>query len=251
MNDSVLDHPLLINRYFYPRREILEQPFLIQGKQGKLSCFFKQVNKQAKTIVFFHGNGEIVNHFTDNIVPAVTALDCNILLAEYSGFGMSDGKPSFTGICEDVKNIINVVEQSHENIIVFGRSLGSLFAVHAVNLFPKIGGLIIESGIADLSERIEARIVPEAIGISTETLKAKVSEHFNQQQKLSGYKGKTLIMHAQNDADVSVSNALKLYDWAVNNKTLKIFERGNHNTIFEANHREYMKTINDFIHANF
>lgn len=139
---------------------------------------------------------------------------------------MSDGEPGLAAMLDDVRLITEASGVPPEKIIFFGRSLGSLYAVHGVFLYPQAAGLIVESGLAEPLERILVRIEPQHIGATMDSLKEAVARHLNQKRKIASFQGRLLILHTQNDDLVSVSHAENLYEWAQEPKELLIFERG-------------------------
>jgi fermentation-respiration switch protein FrsA (DUF1100 family) len=247
MNPSILDHPLVSERYFYPRNEAFENPFWVDCGDVKLSCYYRQKHPEAKTIIFFHGNGEIVADYFDLFVPVFEQMGYNLFLAEYRGYSMSTGVPGLRAMLADVEKIIKAVNLPPGKLVLFGRSIGSLYVVHGIHLFPDIAGLIIESGIAILLERLLMRVHPQEIGITLEQMEKAVNEDFNHQEKLAGYKGSTLVLHAEHDSLVHYAHGRKLYDWAPEPKTLKVFEKGDHNDIMAVNAEEYFRLIYQFL----
>ena len=177
-----------------------------------MACYYHHKYPGAKTVIFFHGNGEVVADYIDLYVPVFDQMGCNILLAEYRGYGMSTGTPALADMLEDVSSIINAVEQPPEQLILFGRSIGSLYALHGVYLFPEIAGLIIESGISNILERVMLRVTPPfRIQVSMETLEEEVKKSSTtNKNEMAGYKGATLIMHAKHDSLVNVSHGKQI-----------------------------------------
>jgi pimeloyl-ACP methyl ester carboxylesterase len=116
-------------------------------------------------------------------------MGANLLLAEFRGYGMSDGEPGLVTMLDDVRLIVEASGVPPERIIFFGRSLGSLYAMHGLSLYPQAAGLIIESGLADPLERILVRVEPRNVGASMEALQAAVKKHLNQKQKIETFKG--------------------------------------------------------------
>ena len=110
--------------------------------------------------------------------------------------------------------------------------MGSIYAVNAAACYPNAAGLVVESGVSDVLERIILRVFPEEIGVSWYAMEHYARLYFKQQTKLQYFKGKTLILHTQHDSVVDVSHARQLYTWANEPKTLHIFKQGNHNSIF-------------------
>jgi len=131
-----------------------------------------------------------------------------------------------------------------EKAIVFGRSIGSLYAIELAHRQPKIAGLIIEGGIADPAERFLTYADLAAAGLDEADVRAKVKRHFNHKQKLSGYAGPLLIMHTENDGLIDISHAERIYKWTGGSqKRLLRFRLGNHNTIMAFNRDEYFKGV--------
>lgn len=246
MND-LLNHPLISQRYFFPRRGRLSDPFMIDVEGAQLACYYHEVDPQAKTLVHFHGNGEIVDDWLDGFVEAITHMGCNCFLAEYRGYGSSTGEPLLGRMLGDVEATIVALQLPTEQLIIFGRSVGAIFALEAVRLFPQVAGLVIESGIADVRERLLLRVHPQELGVDLAAFDSIVAAHLDQQRKLAAYPGPVLIMHTRNDGLVSAQHAEKLYQWATGPSELKMFPHGNHNDIMLVNAREYFATLQRFI----
>ncbi len=244
---SPLDHPLLAERYFYPWPSRFADPFFIKGDGFRLGCRYRQIGADAPTIIHFHGNGETVADYVGDFEERIASLGANLLLAEYRGYGMSSGEPALAAMLADVSLIVEASGVDPGRIVFFGRSLGSLYAVHGASLFPQAAGLILESGIADPLERILARVEPWQVGTDHDGLREAVDRELNQREKLAAFGGRTLVMHTRNDDIVPVSHAECLYAWANEPKELLVFERGDHNTILPANEEAYFAAVAEFI----
>jgi hypothetical protein len=244
-----LDHPTLSRRYFYPWPNQFEQPFFVEGNGFRLGCRYLKVAAELPTIIHFHGNGESVADYLGDFEQRIAALGANLLLAEYRGYGMSSGEPALVAMLDDVPRIVAASGLAPERIIFFGRSLGSLYALHGAALYPGAAGLIIESGLADPLERILVRITPGEVGGTLAELQAEVDLHLDPRAKLAAFGGRVLVMHSRHDDLVSVSHAERLYAWASEPKELLIFERGDHNTILAANETAYFAAVGEFVRA--
>jgi pimeloyl-ACP methyl ester carboxylesterase len=246
-NSSCLDHPVLSERYFYPWPNRFADPFYVEGKGGRLGCRYDRGLPEALTVVHFHGNGETVGDYLGDFSGRMNALGVNLLLAEYRGYGMSDGEPGLSAMLEDIPAVVAASGADPGRLIFFGRSLGSLYAVHAALLYPDAAGLVLESAIADPLERILERVEPWQVGVSLESLRLEVDRVLNQREKLAVFSGRTLVMHARNDDLVDVSHAERLYSWANQPRELVIFARGNHNNIMEINRDNYFVHLEKFL----
>ncbi|RNC67169.1 MAG: alpha/beta hydrolase [Desulfuromonadales bacterium] len=240
---SPLNHPLLSQRYFYPWPSRFNDPFFIDGDGFRLGCRYRRISVDAPTIIHFHGNGETVADYVGDFEQRIAALGANLLLADYRGYGMSSGVPALAAMLADVELIVRSSGVDPARIIFFGRSLGSLYAVHGAGLFPHAAGLILESGIADPLERILLRVEPWQIGTDHAGLREAVDRELNQGSKLASFRGRTLVMHTRNDDLVPVPHAERLFGWANEPKELIIFERGDHNTILPANEEAYFTAV--------
>ena len=52
---SILDHPLISERYFFPRREILQRAFIVNHGEVQLACYHHSPHQDAKTVVMLYG----------------------------------------------------------------------------------------------------------------------------------------------------------------------------------------------------
>jgi pimeloyl-ACP methyl ester carboxylesterase len=243
---TIADHDIITERYFFPRRQTLPGATMVEVQDAELACFSHDKGHD-KTLVHFHGNGEIVSDYLPGFAQQLDNLGVNVFFAEYRGYGGSTGIPRLGAMLDDVEAIREAVGVPDEQIFVFGRSIGSIYAIEFAARFPDIGGLILESGIADVRERIQLRATPEELGTTSEAMEEEFHNLFDHQKKLQSYPGRTLIMHAEHDHLVHKSHAEQNAKSAAGETRLKIFERGDHNSIFHANQVEYLKTLGAFL----
>lgn len=246
-NSSILDHPALSDRLFYAWPNRFADPFIIQGKAGRLGCWYDRSFPGGFTLIHFHGNGETVTDYLEHFTGSVMALGVNLLLAEYRGYGMSEGEPKLSAMLDDIPAIVEASGAEPSRLVFYGRSLGSLFATHAASLYPGAAGLALESGIADPLERILLRVEPRHLGVTLEELRVEVDRVINQHVKLTVFRGRTLVMHTRNDDIVPFTHAVRLHEWANDPKELVLFERGDHNNIMEVNRERYYEVLGSFL----
>jgi hypothetical protein len=247
---DLLNHPLISERYFFPRVGAFASPFWVTCDDGtKLACSYHEIDPQAPTLIHFHGNGEIVDDWQGDFVELIQQMGCNVFLAEFRGYGQSGGTPQLGKILDDVIPTVKALKQPQQQLIFFGRSVGSIFALEAAAQFPHVRGLILESGVADVLERLLLRITPAELGVDQQAMQDAVDTRLNHQQKMHQFQGPVLILHTRHDGLVDVSHGQRLYDWAAEPKQLKIFEQGNHNDILFVNAREYLSLVAEFIAA--
>jgi pimeloyl-ACP methyl ester carboxylesterase len=247
---SILDHPLISARYFFPRREVLRDAFMVESGDVQLACYRHNPLPGAKTVVYFHGNGEVVAECVGLLARPFEQLGLNSFFAEYRGYGLSTGLPTLSGMLDDVPRMIRALGVPEEEMILFGRSVGSIYAIHALNHFPNVAGLVIESGIADPLERLLLRVAPEEMGVTIKELKSAVRERLNHREILERFTQPALFIHSRYDGLVEVDNAERLQTWAGGRKSLVVFERGDHNSIVMVNFEAYMRELDRFVHLS-
>ncbi len=174
-------------------------------------------------------------------------MGCNCLLAELRGYGQSSGEAQLGKMLTDVVPTVEALGRDPQDLIFFGRSVGSIFALEAADRFPRAAGLILESGVADVLERLLLRVSPSELGASFHDLEKEVAKRLNHREKIAGFTGPVLILHTENDGLVDVSHARNLYAWATGEKTLHLFPEGDHNSIMYVNSYEYFALLHQFI----
>lgn len=264
--EALLDHPLIAQRYFFPLRTPVPSPHWVDAGDARLACALHRTDarpptgaregggsgaslgsRDPLTIVHFHGNGEVVADWQDGFAERILSLGCDLLLAEYRGYGLSTGEPRLGRMLDDVAAIVRAAGVPPERIVLFGRSVGSIFAIEAASRFPSAAGLVLESGIADVLERILLRVDPEDVGATAEELAAAVAARLDHRRKLAAYQGPVLVMHALFDDLVPVTHGERLAEWAAGPVILRLFDRGHHNTILAENERAYFDALAELV----
>jgi pimeloyl-ACP methyl ester carboxylesterase len=160
MDYSLLDQPHILRFVFYPRKDWTPPPpgatdYQIPVEQDvSIGCRFYPTDKNAPSILYFHGNGEVV-YDHDEIATLYNRIGVNLFVADYRGYGKSTGSPSFAGMVADSHVIFKYFQDTlkhsgySDSLFVMGRSLGSLSATELAANYPKeLKGLIVESGFA-------------------------------------------------------------------------------------------------------
>jgi alpha-beta hydrolase superfamily lysophospholipase len=223
---SILDHPILNQRYFFPRPVSPDHPFRVEASGFELRCHRIAGDPM---LVHFHGNGEVVSSWVSSIAHPLSMHGIGSLLGEYRGYGGSSGSPALVSMLDDSLAVVDAAGVPPERIVLYGRSVGSIYALHAA-AHRRVAGLIIESGIADVGDDLGVR--PEEIGSTAAEIEESVSKHFDHCSKIRDFGGPVLILHTACDHIVPVRDAYRLAEWAGERATLRVFEDGDHNSIF-------------------
>lgn len=249
---TVLDVPEVLLRLFHPRPEnglAASAPgardLLIPVEDDVvIGARFHAAAPVAPTLLFFHGNGEIVADY-DELAPFLVRLGLNFLPVDYRGYGRSTGVPTVSAMMRDCHVILDFVrnwlpDQGHQGpLMVMGRSLGSASALELAAAHPDaVAALIIESGFAYAGPLLEL------LGVNPAGLGFQEPEGFRNLDKIRAYRGPTLIIHAEYDHIIPFSDGRALYDAAgAADKTLLKIPQANHNDLLFQGFTEYMAAI--------
>jgi alpha-beta hydrolase superfamily lysophospholipase len=248
---SLLDRPEIAHYIFYPRRDpappddTLLYPVAVE-KGVSVVCRFYPAPNGVATILYFHGNGETAGDY-DPIATLYTSFGINLFVAEYRGYGLSSGTPSFSHIIRDAAPIFARLKEilsergNAQAIFVMGRSLGSAPAIEvASQAQDAIRGLIVESGFSDAFRLLGF------IGLSTDI--PQHGEGFPNGVKMRAICIPTLLIHGEEDHLIPLSEAEELLRLcAAEGKRLVVIRRADHNTLMMVGRRQYFRAIEEFI----
>ena len=251
---TLLDNPYVLASLFHPRPGYALAPSPSAQKISipvaadvTIGGRFHIASPGAVNILFFHGNGEIVDDYND-LGPLYNQLGINLLAVDYRGYGDSTGKPTTSAMMADAHAIFGFVTQwlrDHQHsgaLLVMGRSLGSAPALELVSRYPEqIAGLILESGFAYTGPLLRL------IGIDTEQLGFKETQGIQNLEKIKTFTKQTLVIHAEFDHIIPFADGQALYDAspAADKRLLKILN-ANHNNIFSLALWEYLGANKNF-----
>ncbi|MCE9600233.1 MAG: alpha/beta hydrolase [Spirochaetia bacterium] len=248
-----LDSKDVAERVYYPTKVIRNTPhgardFDIPVSGGDtLGARFYLKNPELRTVLYFHGNGETVPDY-DDIALMFHAIDMNLFVVDYRGYGWSTGYPTLRQLSTDPPEVAKyflekVVVSPLKRPLVFGRSLGSSPATDVAVKFPdNFSGLILESGFAEVTPLLHllgVQLNPEQT--------ADADRMFSNSHKLKSIRIPALILHGEQDQLIQVAHARKNFSSLPANKNkLEIFSGSGHNDLIARNRSAYFKSIYDF-----
>ena len=235
----LLDHPAISERYFFPRPDAPHDAdrWTVDG----LVCA-RRATGRPTAVLHFHGNGEVVADWLGDFTNALEAGGADAYLAEYRGYGASSGRPSLSALLDDALTVFDAVGRPANEIVVYGRSIGSLAAAH-VAAHRDVKALVLESGICDLSERLLVRLTPDEIGATADELRAAVKESFDQEAKIARAKCPVLVLHAANDHMVGKHHAERNAKAAGSRADVVMYPAGDHNSIHAYNGEDIVRRV--------
>jgi len=255
-DDTTFDHPDILSVLFHPRKDTFSNGVSsaitqvdVPVEQGQtIGAALHVTGKAAPTILFFHGNGEIVSDY-DDIGEIFTKNGINFFPVDYRGYGRSSGAPTVSSMLRDCHVVFDYVKKWLADagytgkLIVMGRSLGSACALDLADTRAgEFSGLIIESGFA------YALPLLRLMGVDTVRLNLTEEEGFRNMDKASRYRLPLLVIHAEYDHIIPFSDGQALFDRSPSKAKCFITIRGaDHNTIFYHGFDDYMSGISMFL----
>jgi pimeloyl-ACP methyl ester carboxylesterase len=249
---SVLDRPEVLARLFHPRRELRRSEaaaeavdLMIPVADGvHLGARWHTTDAAAPTLLFFHGNGEIVADY-DDFAPVYRSLGLGFLPVDYRGYGRSSGSPTVAAMMQDAHRVLDAVLEHlcrHGRtgpLLVMGRSLGSAPAIELAVARPdRVAALVIESGFA------RARPLLELLGVDLHRIGFSEEATFDHLGKMAAFAGPLLVIHAEFDHLIPFADGQALHDASPSrHKTLLRIPGADHNDIMLRAPQDYFAAI--------
>jgi hypothetical protein len=261
---ATLDRPEVLMFLFHPRPEPAVPPYQTSDSEIQMSghrdilipvqediaigARFHMAEKSGGSILFFHGNGEIVADY-DDLGVVYNQMGINLLAVDYRGYGRSSGKPTVTAMMRDCHIIFDFARKWLQQnnftgpILLMGRSLGSASVLELAAAYKDlIDGLIVESGFAYAGPLLTL------LGIDFAALGFKEEKGFRNVDKIKNFDKPTLIIHAEFDHIIPYSDGQTLYDASPSKaKQLLKIPGANHNDIFMRGLQEYLASVKNIV----
>ena len=254
-----LDDPTISMNSFYPRRQWIPAPdgaedhsvaidvtLAVADKiagEGGLSCRFFPAEPTSPTILFFYGNGETAADY-DDIAPLYNQVGINFFVADYRGYGRSDGFPAFSTMLADADKVLKWLTAMLKargyscRVFVMGRSMGRHPAFElAANFGDRLNGVIIESGRPTLGNFTQG-----LDSVAAEGLESKYGA------KVRSIEIPVLVIHGEVDTLAPVEQAVTMFQgFRSQEKRLLTIPGAGHNDLLQKGVHEYFAAIKEFV----
>ncbi len=248
----VVYSPFIQNDYFTSSSSNAKVYSTEVEKDINISSGFWVSGTESPSILYFHGNGETVNSH-EWIAPLYNQHKINLFVADYRGYGSSNGKPTVANMLADAHFVFRIFQEIirkegfNNRIFLMGRSLGSLPAIElGFHYQDEICGLIIESGSANNLRRLL-----EYFHNADMQLLFNEDSLFLNKVKIRQVQKPTLIIHGEYDQILPVTEGRELYqNSGAKDKQLLIVPGADHNSIMSVALDLYFDTIEEFIESH-
>uniref|UniRef100_A0A0N4Z970 Hydrolase_4 domain-containing protein n=1 Tax=Parastrongyloides trichosuri TaxID=131310 RepID=A0A0N4Z970_PARTI len=141
-----------------------------------------------------------------NFVDIADYLNLDVLVYDYSGFGLSQSKPGekelFANIDAVYEYAVNGLKYQPKDIILLGFSIGTAVSVYLASRIKDIAGVILLAPFTSLLRVLFHK--PKEV-------KTNIIDQFVTVDRIQKIKSKTLIIHGTNDSMVSIKHSIILF----------------------------------------
>jgi fermentation-respiration switch protein FrsA (DUF1100 family) len=156
----------------------------------------------APVILFFHGNGELIDFVADDF-QAPRSWGISVLLVEYPGYGRSAGSPSQATITSAALAaydwVLSQPSLDHGRVIAYGHSLGG-GAAAILGAERPVAALVLQSTFTSVKSFASRFLMPEFA----------VLDPFESVPLVQRYTGPVLVIHGEHDELVPKEHGLAL-----------------------------------------
>jgi fermentation-respiration switch protein FrsA (DUF1100 family) len=212
-----------------------EQVLLIPRAAGGNVAAVHLRNPEARyTILFSHGNAEHIAHGL-GFAQRMRDAGFSVLAYDYSGYGLSTGRPSERAAYADIEAAYDYLVNSGvpaERIILHGRSLGGAVAADLASRCPA-AGLVLESTFTSAAQVARLnRVLP--------------FDWFRTESKMARIRMPVLVIHGRGDELIAFWHGQRLYDLAAEPKQHLWVDGSGHNDLSYVAGQRYWAALRTF-----
>lgn len=251
--------------FYYPNRvmyvdpsefgvqfQILTYPSL-NGKNLK-ALLFETQEKPKGTVVHFHGNfANVSNHLTQSYY--LTRRGFDVLIFDYQGYGGSEGRPNPKNTVEDgiasVRYAAAHLRNPQGGVFLLGQSLGAAVATVVAAREPAVKAVVLEAGFTSyrsIARRAAARSI--FLWPAWPIYPFLLPKEHDPERYIAKISPKPLlIIHGDRDRIIPAAMSRRLFERALEPKTLYIVEGAPHLGCRYVAGETYERKVADFFEA--
>jgi fermentation-respiration switch protein FrsA (DUF1100 family) len=220
-----------------------EDVYFTTTDEVRLHGWFVPAEGARHTILWFHGNAGNISHRLDNLLRMHRRLGVHVFLVDYRQYGRSQGHISEQGTYLDAQAAWQTLRQRFEveaqDIVLFGRSLGSAVAVDLARRVH-CKALILESPFTSVAD-MAASIMPLV------PIGRLLRIRYDSLRKIPQVTVPVLVLHGDRDEVVPFEQGRRLFAAANEPKTFYAIPGAGHNNTYVVGGAPYWRVWSDFL----
>lgn len=224
----------------YSQRELdCIEVFQTRTNRGnRIACAYVRCAPSAKyTILFSHGNAVDLGQMMSFYIGLGSRINCNIFSYDYSGYGVSSGKPSEKNLYADIdaawQSLRSRYGISPEHVILYGQSIGTVPCIDLASRF-EVGAVVLHS--------------PLTSGMRVafpDTKRTWFFDAFPSIDKVPKITSPVLVIHGTEDEVIDFSHGLAIYERCPRTVEPLWIEGAGHNDV--ELYGQYLERLKQFI----
>lgn len=238
---SLLFHPeKLSSNYKYSNEYYNAEEIFINtsDKETINGIFYK--GQSENVILYFHGNAGSLASW-QYVYDDFKSLEYNFLIIDYRNYGKSTGELSEKGLYADGQAALDYLKSKgfkEENIIVYGRSIGTGIAIETAKNMDTLKSLILETPYTSMTSLANEKM-PYLLPLLI------LKYRLNNKEKINSIKAPLLIIHGTRDELIPFGHGVALFNEYKGRKEFVKIEDGGHNNLSE--YEEFEKGVKRFV----
>lgn len=211
------------------------------GRSDRIACMYVKVCRNPKfTILFSHGNAADLGLMSSFYLGLGNKINCNVFGYDYSGYGLSSGKPSEKSLYTNIEVAWNELRKRYDvqahNVILYGQSIGTVPTVDLASKYD-FAGIVLHS--------------PLTSGLRLafpNTKRTWFFDAFPNIDKVPKINSPVLVIHGTEDEVIDISHGQAIHSLCRNPVSPLWVEGAGHNDI--ELFREYLERVKKFINSD-
>lgn len=224
----------LDKNYVFRFKHPFEETFLTAEDGVKINTLFFKTKQASKGVVlYFHGNANNIQRWAANYID-FTSKGYDFYIIDYRGYGKSEGEVDEQNFYRDARMVYDRLRETYsaDEIVIFGRSLGSGVAAQLASQVPS-KALVLETPYKSIRDVIRVKYPFIFLPFS-------LPQRFPNHEHLPKVKCPIYIFQGTSDKIVPYESAIKLKPLLKPNDEFIVFEGGGHKGLsqFELYHQK-------------
>ncbi|KAK0414702.1 hypothetical protein QR680_011575 [Steinernema hermaphroditum] len=223
-----------------PEIENVECFFVRTARKNTIACVFVRspYPNPRYTIIYAHPNAsDISDHLSacPSLSEAARFHNCDVISFDYSGYGISSGRPTETNVYADSEAVLRHLAIDRKipiaNIILYGYSIGTAAMIELSLKYPQIAGLVLLASPASIIRALGWNRGCCCIRNLCQNPDDCYCDRFKSIRKIEHVTAPTLFIHGINDTLVPMEHSQALLKRAQNAVTPLFVPGVGHNNL--------------------